>query len=544
METRERINITPDKSIYPKLGQTGYTIAEALSELIDNSIDARDQKVSITVFIDKKRGLIIVEDNGVGMSKDITKESIILGKSNKKAGQLGQFGLGLKTACMSLGKRFTIETTTKNSDELYKIIFDEEDFLQKGDWSDFEIITKNGIDTEKSGTKIVIDKLRIKLYDNLVDVVKKHLSERFTPFIQNKEAEIKINKELLSPEILKIVPNTKKEFLINLSDGSKAWGWTGILEIGSMESSGFNLYRYNRLIRAHEKLGYLYHPSKMWITGEIHLNSIPVSNNKREFIKENYLYIEFFEKFKKILRPLLAEAQQRHKEEKIKDLPQELKETLKDNLLRAFNNVDDYKELAFPDLYKRSEKGETLGDKEKRDIKKKKVCDIKDENNHKEIVSEHGRTPRKTQIKKVRFITIAGKKYQFDWEWGKLDEDVAKQSYLDKDRNIIMIILNSRYKMLDIIKPDIFYHAIYVIEGIIEVFLKENNQALDRVILLRDKTAKQLASIFSDDSIDNEADKDSQVLEAQSYVLNEDHDADIVLSENQKKVLIFFMKII
>ena len=94
----------------------------------------------------------------------------------------------------------------------------------------------------------------------------------------------------------------EEHFVIDLSNGSKIFGWTGILEKGSQEKSGFNLYRYKRLIRAHEKLGYQYHPSKMWVTGEIHLDPIPVTHNKREFISTDQLFAEFFEKFKDILK--------------------------------------------------------------------------------------------------------------------------------------------------------------------------------------------------------------------------------------------------
>jgi len=36
-----KIDITPDKTLFPKLGSSGYSIPQALAELIDNSIDAR-----------------------------------------------------------------------------------------------------------------------------------------------------------------------------------------------------------------------------------------------------------------------------------------------------------------------------------------------------------------------------------------------------------------------------------------------------------------------------------------------------------------------
>jgi len=254
-EIIEKFDITPDKTLYPKLGQTGYTISEALAELIDNSIDARRDRVEILIKIDHKNNIIEVEDNGMGMDKEKAKESIILAQSVKEIGRLGQFGLGLKTACMSLGKKFTISTTTENSDEMYLITFDEDEFVKTGNWQEHEIKIKKGINKKDTGTKIKIEKLKIKYYPNLIEVIKKHLGERFSPFIENKEALIKINGSKLKAVELDIFPDSKKKFNIQLSNGAKIYGWTGLLKVGSVERSGFNLYRYKRLIKAHEKLG-------------------------------------------------------------------------------------------------------------------------------------------------------------------------------------------------------------------------------------------------------------------------------------------------
>lgn len=533
----EKINITPHKSLFPKLGQAGYNVAEALSELIDNSIDARDDIVEINIKLDKQKDFILIEDNGLGMNKEVASKSIVLGSSNKKEGELGQFGIGLKTSCMSLGKRFTLETSPRNTDEEYVVIFDEDEFLSSGDWSDFEIKIKSGVDKNKSFTRIKIEKLRIRFYQNLLEVVKQHLSERFSPFIATKEVLIKVNGEKIQPEPYEIFPDTKQEFTIDLSNGTKIMGWTGILKKGSVERSGFNLYRYNRLIRAHEKLGYLYHPSKMAITGEIHMDPIPVTHNKREFITEDKLYIEFFEKFSELLKPILAEVNKRHQEEKIKDLPREIKETLKDDLLKALNKMEELKDLAFPgsNLRKRTDDLEgQISDKETRDPKDEEIGTIE-----KLPESEKDRNPRKTSSNKARFITIAGQKYHFDYEWRGLEEDQGpKHAYLDKEKNLIMVILNSNYPVIKVItKPDIFYHTLYLTEGIIEVFLLENSLAKEKVIEYRDKLIGKLADIMSEDFIDENSKRDSQVLGAQTYLLKKDELGTSPITDDEKLVL-------
>lgn len=520
--TKETISIIPDKSLYPKLGQTGYSIGEAIAEFVDNSIDARpsNRMVKIDIKIDPKKGFIIIEDNGIGMDKETAAKSIVLGLSEKR-GKLGQFGLGLKTAAMSLGKKFTIQTTQKGSDEEYILIFDEEEFIKNRDWSDFDIYIKKGTEIDRSGTKIVIEKLRIAFPANFTTYLRKQLAERFSPFILNKETQIRLNNKPLEPERISLILNTRRRFIINLSSGEKIRGWAGILEVGSQERSGFNLYRKGRLIRVHEKLGYQYHPSKMWIAGEVYLDCIPITHNKREFITTDPLYIEFLEKFIEVIKPVLADAQQRHRAKKIQDLPPEAKETLKDNLLRAVGRVLDYRELAFPTTevpVKHTDKNGKLYEIEKREPKKG-VVEIQEK---KVAIRSKKRTPRKTQHKKARFITIAGKKYKFDYEWQELEDEVPKISYVDKDRGLIMVILNSRFPILNTIKDQSFYVALYVTEGIAETFLRENARPLDRVIELRDKTIGELARIITEDTEQNIAKREARITEARLKLLKQE----------------------
>ena len=522
MESIEKINITPDKSIFPKLGQTGYSIAEAMAELVDNAIDARPVSgiVKISITIDPRKEFISVEDNGGGMDKKTAARSIVLGLSEKKD-KLGQFGLGLKTASMSLGRKFTVETTQKGAKEEYRLVFDEDEFLKKGNWSEFDLHIKRGTEIDRSGTKILIEKLRVSFPANLTTYIRKQLRERFSPFLLNKEVQIKLNGQLLDAERTKVVSGTKKNFSIDLTNGEKIKGWTGILEIGSQEKSGFNLYRRGRLIRAHEKLGYQYHPSKMWVVGEVQLDCISVTHNKREFITTDPIYIEFLEKFQEKIKPVLQEAQQRQRDKKIQDLTQEVTETLKDNIVKAIGGIDDFQELAFPTTElptKRTKKGGTLLEKEKR-ARKTNIVEIKET---KDTTKSKNRTARKTQRKKARYITIAGTKYKFDYEWQELEDKVPKVSYTDKDHGIIRVILNSRFPTLNIVKDQTFYIVLYVTEGIVEEFLRQNSRPLDRVIELRDKTLGKLAEIITEDMEQDENLKSSRVSEARLQLLKKE----------------------
>ena len=108
MTIREtQVDITPDKSLMPKMAQTGYSFVQAISELVDNSIDARLEGEPLQVKVELKKDSIQVMDNGTGMTEGEAARCLKLAHSTKK-GKLGEFGLGLKTACLSLGRRFKI----------------------------------------------------------------------------------------------------------------------------------------------------------------------------------------------------------------------------------------------------------------------------------------------------------------------------------------------------------------------------------------------------------------------------------------------------
>ncbi|MBI4999770.1 ATP-binding protein [Candidatus Gottesmanbacteria bacterium] len=109
-QTKKFIDISPHRSIMTKISQTGYSIQEALSELIDNAIDARLPNKKLTVNLDVTPDMIVINDTASGMTEEQAAKSIRLGYSEKH-GQLGEFGLGLKTASSFLGRNFTLITT-------------------------------------------------------------------------------------------------------------------------------------------------------------------------------------------------------------------------------------------------------------------------------------------------------------------------------------------------------------------------------------------------------------------------------------------------
>lgn len=94
------------------LRDLGYTIDTAIADIIDNSIAANATKVDIWCEPEDDNPTLAIVDNGDGMSRSTLIEAMRYGSKNPRAirdsGDLGRFGLGLKTASFSQCKRLTV----------------------------------------------------------------------------------------------------------------------------------------------------------------------------------------------------------------------------------------------------------------------------------------------------------------------------------------------------------------------------------------------------------------------------------------------------
>lgn len=102
----------------------GYDVEVALCDLMDNSFDAEAKNVYLhieelyedgeaTEFVSK----YIISDDGCGMDESSLINAFTLGSDrNYGNGSLGKFGLGLKSAGLSLGDKITIVSKTNGID--------------------------------------------------------------------------------------------------------------------------------------------------------------------------------------------------------------------------------------------------------------------------------------------------------------------------------------------------------------------------------------------------------------------------------------------
>ena len=100
--------IVNDRFLNETLRSTGYSPYAAIFELIDNSIDAKASSISIEY--DSKFKTLVIKDNGIGMSSKTLENAMTLGCNQiYDGGRIGNFGVGLKSACLNLIEENEVE---------------------------------------------------------------------------------------------------------------------------------------------------------------------------------------------------------------------------------------------------------------------------------------------------------------------------------------------------------------------------------------------------------------------------------------------------
>ncbi len=90
------------KRLMKSLRDMGYDFAQAVADIVDNSVEAGATLVAIDLEFDGDDSWVRVADNGRGMKPEELREAMRYGAEREYDKEdLGKFGLGLKTASMS-----------------------------------------------------------------------------------------------------------------------------------------------------------------------------------------------------------------------------------------------------------------------------------------------------------------------------------------------------------------------------------------------------------------------------------------------------------
>lgn len=211
------------------LRSIGYNASTAIADLIDNSLDAKALIININFAYAESDGMITISDNGMGMNEEMLQRAMNIGskdpRAKRGANELGRFGMGLKTASFSLGKRLSV--LTKKNGAYSERCWDLDHVSECNEWQLFTVIpecVKNKIGTieDESGTIVCIDKLdRFMGYDskrklketsfyNKVARINRHLEFVFHSILEKNEVKMFINGNEVVPwdPFMRYHPNT------------------------------------------------------------------------------------------------------------------------------------------------------------------------------------------------------------------------------------------------------------------------------------------------------------------------------------------------
>lgn len=192
-------------SLSASMRDLGYSLETAVADLIDNSISADADNIEIFCVSNTEYPCFAIIDNGRGMNKKEMTAAMRHGSTNPKEerniGDLGRFGLGLKTASFSQCRCLTVTSSKKGqlcSTEWNLDIIDKKDdwllsILNKDEISNLPFIESLG----ETGTLVLwrnLDRLfegktgtkRQEIVNEKMDVLEKHLSLVFHRFLSGE----------------------------------------------------------------------------------------------------------------------------------------------------------------------------------------------------------------------------------------------------------------------------------------------------------------------------------------------------------------------
>lgn len=273
-------------ALIESLRDIGYTMSTAIADIIDNSLTAGAERVSIRVHADQEDAAIAIVDDGSGMSSAELMEAMRPGSRNpteaRPADDLGRFGLGLKTASFSQCRRLTV--VSRKDGVTSVAIWDLDLVVERKQWLVERRNSPNGIRFVDllvgEGTLVIwekLDRVGLELGTQTLlrqlDETAKDLELVFHRFMKTEPGHKAVSFDINGQELVPCDPFaewhdatfrpsvdrrkvaggivTIQAFILphrNKVKSEKEWRRMGLSE-GHMRSQGFYLYRNRRLIR-------------------------------------------------------------------------------------------------------------------------------------------------------------------------------------------------------------------------------------------------------------------------------------------------------
>lgn len=216
--------VTPSAArLTDSLRDIGYDFSSAVADLVDNSVTAGATEVDVVIEFDGELSKVYIADNGRGMTLNGLTEALRFGSRRAYGrGDLGRYGLGLKTASLSQGRCLTVVTRASSGRRLIQARQLDLDLVAEyDDWLIIEPERNSAIERARNlledgtGTVVIWEKLDRVLptknpsgawarrrFETLPLKVAEHLSMVFHKFLSGEVGErlvITVNGEKLKP---------------------------------------------------------------------------------------------------------------------------------------------------------------------------------------------------------------------------------------------------------------------------------------------------------------------------------------------------------
>ena len=400
VKEHEDVDVTPNKTIWQKIGKSGYTFVKAMAEFIDNSIDERYEDKPLNIKIDIDQEQIVVSDDARGMGKENAYKALVLGESTKQ-NKLGEFGIGMKSAASSIGKTFVIMTTIKGSTDEYVFYHNEEEWESDSGWK--KKLGTRKCEKNKHGTIITITELKKPIRSYLIKEIREDISRRYKPFLKKGAVNISVNGQPCKHQKEDLIYGPI-EFKIKLRSGNIIYGWYGLLKEGSNTGFyGFETFKKGKMVTIYDKIGFNPHPEARQIYGEIHMNHVPWSFNKLNFDKESSEFIEVVKAMEEELKDLLKKARSKDREKAVTKRVEDEKNLWMEKIDEAIK-LPELKDLTKSNLIETKEqqlKGTKVTDKIKTEVEQRDRQNKPAPPPEGDKDTGRKREPKKTHLKKT-----------------------------------------------------------------------------------------------------------------------------------------------